>query len=115
IHNRDEAAAAFTAAKAQLQDGQDLPGVADAVSRDPDVAMLRQKVMGLDDTLEQLSDLGEKHHRRQQFQQQREAAQRKLEDSSATVRATQTATLIERLRSMSEQTDAQAKQIDERV
>lgn len=115
VKNRDEASAAYEAAVEQLKAGQDLPGVAEAISQDPDVAALRAKVMGYDDNLEQLAPLGANNPRRQQIQTLRDALQRKLEDATAGVRASRTASLIERLKSMKEQTDAQAKAIDERV
>src|SRR6185437_7180692 len=57
-HNRDEAVAARDAAISQLQAGQDLPGISDAIARDPDVGMIRQQVMGLEDAISALPDLG---------------------------------------------------------
>ena len=114
-HNRDEAIAARDAAIGQLQAGQDLPGIGDAIARDPEVASFRERVMYFDSQLSGLQDLGVANHTRTNLQKQREDAQRKLDDATATVRARETANYIEKLKSMADQTESQAKAMEERV
>ncbi len=114
-HNRDEAVAARDAAIAQLQAGQDLPGISEALARDPEVGILRQEVMSLEEQLDALPELGTANRLRLNFQKRRDDAQRKLDDATATVRARETADYIEKLKSMADQTEAQAKAMDDRI
>ena len=114
-HNRDEAVAARDAAISQLQAGQDLPGISDAIARDPDVGMIRQQVMGLEDAISALPDLGSQNKVRLNYQKRLDDMQRKLSDATATVRARETSSYIEKLKSMADQTEAQAKAMDDRI
>ncbi len=113
--NRDEAKAAYDAAVAQLNDGQDLSLVQDEIARDGEVSMLRMQLNNLDYQLGLLEGLGPQHRQRIQMQKMRDDAALKLQNATDSVRAKATASIIEKLRQMKDSTDSQLKTIQERV
>jgi capsular exopolysaccharide synthesis family protein len=113
--DKEQAGAAYTAAVEQLNAGQDLPGVNEAISRDPDVAAFRQQLNNIEDAMSAYEGLGEQHQAKVKAQRRRDEVQRKLDDAIASVRARETAAMIEKLRSFKDQIESQAKSIDERV
>jgi capsular exopolysaccharide synthesis family protein len=112
---RDEAKAAYEAAVAQINEGQDLTIVTDEISKDTEVQNLRYQLTNLQYQAGQLEDLGPQHRERIRAQRSVEMAQRRLDDAMSAARAKATAGIVEKLRQMKETTDSQLKAVQERV
>ena len=113
--NRDEAKAAYDAAVAQLNEGQDLSLVSEEIAKDGEVGMLRAQLNQLDMQLGMLDGLGPQHRQRLQVQKMRDDTALKLQNATDAVRAKATAAIVEKLRQMKDSTDGQLKTIQERV
>jgi capsular exopolysaccharide synthesis family protein len=111
--NASEATAAYNAAVAQVNEGQDLPLVQQEISRDLSVGSLKQQLNYLD--LNMPESLGANHSSYKAAVAQRDRIQRKLDDAIAEVRAKATAQILDGLRQQKDSTEGQLKTIQEKV
>ncbi|MGB7159458.1 MAG: polysaccharide biosynthesis tyrosine autokinase [Tepidisphaeraceae bacterium] len=99
----------------QQQNGIDPPGVEEMVNRDQDVMYFKQAINDLDVRLARMAHLGEQHREVQKLRSERDSTQTKLDEARGAIRTSATDALIQMAKSDQERTEAQLKEITERI
>jgi polysaccharide biosynthesis transport protein len=113
--NMQEATQQYDNLVQSQQNGIDPPMVEELISRDQEVASLRSVLTNIDVQLAGMANLGENHREVQKLKSHRSSIEQKLEEARSAVRTSATTALIDQAKSEKEATEAQFKQIQDRI
>ncbi len=110
-----QAKAAYDSAAGQVENGTEIPRVQEMVDREQDVQMLKQQLLTIDMQLSSNQALGSEHRAVTSLKHQKEQLAERLENKISEVRAKETASYIEMLRSAKEAGEMALKGISDQI
>jgi capsular exopolysaccharide synthesis family protein len=110
-----QAKGAYDSAVGQVENGVEIPRVQELVDRDQEVQMLKNNLLQIDMQLSANLSFGEEHNIVKGLKHQKEQLQDKLDNKIAEVRAKETASYIEMLRSAKEAGEMALKGITDQI